>query len=437
MNFKNRIVDIVFRLISIIRQYVHTDVINRKCVRMIGLSIFCALLVFNEVLLESARGDIVGKLSIGYQGWFTCTGDNSPVNTWYHWSGNKIPSPGHQTFELWPDVREYSKTYNTGYANLSNGQPAKLFSSYDDQTIQIHFEWLSKYGLEVVSLQRFGANFGDPRVIPYVNGLTNKVILNAMKTNRKFYIQWDISGWTNFNTELKSDWIKYVKNFTQSAAYARQNGKPIVCVWGLGFNDRPGTPTQIWDIVNYLKNAGLYVIGGVPKFWRTGVFMKPGFLNVFDSLNMINPWVVGSFSGIDGAIDFQKVLKDDIAYCKSKNINYLPVVWPGFAWSNWKGGPRNAIPRLHGDFMWQQFVNLRQLGIKSAFVAMFDEYDEGTAIAKAAETKAMIPTNQYFLTLDADGVKVSSDFYLRLVNDGNKMMKGVMSLQLNHPISHL
>lgn len=113
----------------------------------------------------------------------------------------------------------------------------------------------------------------------------------------------------------------------------------------------------------------------------------------------------------------------------------MPVLWPGFAWSNWNGGPRNVIPRLHGDFMWQQFVNLRQLGIKNAFVAMFDEFDEGTAIAKAAETASMIPTNQYFLTLDADGVYVSSDFYLRLVNDGNKMMKGVTPLQPTHPTS--
>lgn len=86
--------------------------------------------------------------------------------------------------------------------------------------------------------------------------------------------------------------------------------------------------------------------------------------------------------------------------------------------------------------MWQQFVNLRQLGIQNAYVAMFDEYNEGTAIAKAAQTNLNIPTNQYFLTLNADGVLVSSDFYLRLVNDGNKMMKGLIPLQLAHPTSH-
>lgn len=253
------------------------------------ITIFCALLVFAEVLAVSPPGDVVGKLSIGYQGWFTCTGDNSPINIWYHWAGSVIPSPQHQSFELWPDVREYTKTYQTGYANLGNGQPAKLFSSYDDQTVQIHFQWIANYGIDVVSLQRFGANFGDPRVLPYVNGITQKVMLNAVNTNRKFYIQWDISGWTNFDTELKTDWFNYVQNFTKSPAYAKQNGKPVVCIWGLGFLDRPGNVTQALDIINFLKNNGLYVIGGVPKNWLNGASMQPGFLIAYNALNMINP----------------------------------------------------------------------------------------------------------------------------------------------------
>ena len=53
---------------------------------------------------------------------------------------------------------------------------------------------------------------------------------------------------------------------------------------------------------------------------------------------------------------------------------------------------------------------------------MFDEFDEGTAIAKAAEDKSMAPSDQYFQTLDADGVHVSSDFYLRVVHDGSRML---------------
>ncbi len=32
-----------------------------------------------------ATGDIVGKLVVGYQGWFACAGDGSPSNAWVHW----------------------------------------------------------------------------------------------------------------------------------------------------------------------------------------------------------------------------------------------------------------------------------------------------------------------------------------------------------------
>ncbi len=39
---------------------------------------------------------------------------------------------------------------------------------------------------------------------------------------------------------------------------------------------------------------------------------------------------------------------------------------------------------------------------------MFDEFDEATAIAKAAKDRRMIPTDQYFLTLDADGTSSPS-----------------------------
>jgi len=46
------------------------------------------------------------------------------------------------------------------------------------------------------------------------------------------------------------------------------------------------------------------------------------------------------------------------------------------------------------------------------FIAMFDEYDEGTAIAKAAPTKMQIPVAQNFVTLDVDGYNLQSDHYL-------------------------
>src|SRR5215471_9371116 len=68
----------------------------------------------------SAAGDVVGKITVGYQGWFACIGDGAPINGWWHWSQNwsQAPSPSNNVIKAWPDMREYAATYRTAYANF-------------------------------------------------------------------------------------------------------------------------------------------------------------------------------------------------------------------------------------------------------------------------------------------------------------------------------
>ncbi|MBB6110000.1 hypothetical protein SAMN05421821_108193 [Mucilaginibacter lappiensis] len=377
----------------------------------------------------SPPGDVVGKLVVGYQGWFSTTGDGSPNNHWVHWAGNAggaAPSPGHQTFELWPDMREYTNSYQTGYASLGNGQPAKLFSPWDVQTVNTHFSWMQQYGIDCAALQRFGKGNAQ------LDGIASRVMNAAQTYGRKFYVMYDISGWTNFQSEIKTDWTNDIVgslHLTSSSAYAMQNGKPVICIWGFGVSGRPGDVNSYTDVINYFKNLGCYVIIGGPRNWRSQTANLPAF----NLANMIMPWVTGSFGDVAGADSYVPTLSADFAYCNSNGIDYQAEVFPGFSWSNWNGGAQNQIPRQHGDLMWEQFANIRNQGIGNVYVGMFDEYDEATAIAKAAEDASMIPTNQYFLTLDADGVHVSSDYYLRLTNDGGKMIKGQIPLTFTHP----
>lgn len=394
----------------------------------------------------NGSGDVVGKLYAGYQGWFNASGDGSPNNGWVHWSKNSsAPSPaGNVNFELYPDLREYSKLYQTGLANLGNGQQAKLFSSYDQETVNKHFEWMQTYNIDGAALQRFGADESDAP-----NGWRSNRDSVAVKVKnaaefygRKFYVMYDISGMNagNWVNAIKHDWTTNVINnmhLTSSPAYAKQNGKIVVNIWGIGFNDRPGTAAESAELINWFKNQGIYVIGGVPTYWRTGIEdSKPGFLDVYKLYDMISPWSVGRFK-MDGADNFKNnLLQPDLTFTQQNGIAYQPVLFPGFAWHNMTGKEKNQIPRLHGDFIWKQAYNIKSLGISTGYVAMFDEYDEGTAIAKGAENSSMIPTNQYFLTLDADGVAVSSDFYLRLTADINRLLKGQIPVTTNHPTSH-
>lgn len=380
-----------------------------------------------------ASNDIVGKVVAGYQGWFACAGDGSPVgsglNRWVHWSGGGAPSPGHQSFEIWPDTREWNlqHTYQTGYANLGNGEPARLYASDDKFTVDTHVRWMREYGIDCAALQRFGSELQDS-VFRKQRDQVAKLLQNASERNgRKFYIMYDISGWKDFSTQMKLDWTDIITRklkLTSSKAYAHQDGKPVVCIWGFGFGDRDADPATCIDLIGWFKQRGCYVIGGVPTYWRTSDRdSKPGFLPVYEAFNMVQPWTVGRYSNTREAnLYAQETLTLDRTFCADHHLGYQPVVFPGFSWSNWNGGKRNAIPRMHGDFLWNQFCNLKDAGISTAYVAMFDEFDEGTAIAKAAEDKSMIPTNQYFQTLDADGVHVSSDFYLRVVHDAAKML---------------
>ncbi|QGR00327.1 carbohydrate-binding protein [Paenibacillus psychroresistens] len=396
-----------------------------------------------------AGHDVVGKVFAGYQGWFNATGDGSPNGGWIHWSKNSSAPTANSNvnFELYPDTREYTTLYSTNLANFGNGTQAKLFSSYDQSTVNKHFEWMQTYNISGAALQRFGADLSDTPN----NWKTNRdsvavKVKNAAETyNRKFYVMYDITDMnaSTWVAAVKHDWTTNIVNtmhLTTSSAYAKESGEPVVCIWGIGFTDRPGTAAEATDLINWFKNQGIYVIGGVPNYWRTGTNdSKTGFIDVYKSMDMVSPWSVGRFGGLAG-VDNNNTnqWQPDYTFTQQNGMAYQPVLWPGSAWSNLQNGnaPRNENPRFHGDFMWRMAYDLKSGGISTGYVAMFDEYDEGTAIAKIAENSSMIPTNQYFLTLDADGVAVSSDFYLRLTGDINRLFNNQLPLTANHPTTH-
>jgi hypothetical protein len=94
---------------------------------------------------------------------------------------------------------------------------------------------------------------------------------------------------------------------------------------------------------------------------------------------------------------------------------YMPVVFPGFSWANLKKDAKpNQIPRNGGSFLWRQAYNARQAGATMLKIAMFDEVNEATAVFKIAPARADAPEQGFWLTLDADGMKLPSDWYLRL-----------------------
>lgn len=375
----------------------------------------------------SPVGDVVGKVVVGYQGWFACTGDGSPINAWWHWTQNwgQSPSAGNNGIKSWPDVRDYTSTYVTAWPNLNNGQAARLFSSFSDQTINTHFLWMQQNGIDAAALQRFNPNGQEG---PVRDAITAKVRTAAQTYGRKFYIMYDVSGWQNMQQEIKADWTNKMSAYTSSPAYAYQNGKPVVCIWGFGFNDdnHPWAADACLDVINWFKARGCYVIGGVPTHWRNQESdSRPNFINVYRAFNMLSPWMVGRI-GNSGESDnfFTNVNTPDQAYCNANGIDYQPCVLPG---------DLQEHQRAHGDFMWRQFYNMIRVGAQGLYISMFDEYNEGNQIAKTAENASMIPAGSNFVTLDEDGVVCSADYYLRLTGDGGKMLKKQIALTAIRP----
>jgi hypothetical protein len=106
----------------------------------------------------------------------------------------------------------------------------------------------------------------------------------------------------------------------------------------------------------------------------------------------------------------------------------MPTAFPGFSWDNMRNAKPGAtnIPRRKGEFYWRQFAIFRSLGIRTVFVGMFDEVDEGTAIYKVANE---IPVGRYFVTYEG----LPADYYLKLTGAATRMIRGETPLSEKIP----
>ncbi|MCQ2348705.1 MAG: glycoside hydrolase family 71/99-like protein [Paludibacteraceae bacterium] len=404
--------------------------------------------------------EFIGSSVAGYQCWFKVGGKN---DFWHHWGNDVIEQDGtrwprayNHTFEIYPDVRDYPATAltQTGFADLGNGAKSQLYRSEDTDVINQHFADMKKAGLGGVAVQRFLGN--EMRSVVKTDQSHLKKIQRAAENNgRLFYICYDITsnGLENTWADLiRFDWvynIEQTNELTQSPAYATVNGKPVVEIWGIGFDDRPGTAQQTQELITFLKNRGCYVIGGVPTYWREGrndskgsgntsgkAGSKESYYDVYLSCDMLSPWYVGRFGNHNDYQYFIGLMKGDIQLCNERSVAFMPVLFSGFGWATWNPGQINQAPRLAGRFLWEQVREVKNAGCQNMYFAMFDEYDEGTAIYKAAEDWTMLPTDAYFLTMSADGVWCSSDFYLRLAGAATDVLKGQRTLTDEVPIPY-
>ena len=361
----------------------------------------------------------------GYQGWFNTPEDGAGLG-WKHFEKEKEFKPGKCTIDLWPDVSEYEKTYETAF-KLPDETPAKVFSSYDASTTDLHFKWMKQYGIDGVFMQRFVVSIRNQKGKDNYNKILNNAVLSAEKYDRAICLMYDLSGMEAGEEDiLICDWKELCEKYKlvsrNNNHYVYHHGKPLVAVWGIGFNDRRKYGyEQVKKIIDFLKSEGCSILVGVPTHWRTltiDAVSDTRLLELVKQADIVHPWLVGRFDNHTYE-PYRKSIEEDIKWCKANGKDYMPVLFPGFSWHNMKkDAPQNMIPRLGGRFFWQQVKGAVDAGAESLYLAMFDEIDEGTAFFKCTNTPPVGESS--FITYEGE----APDHYLWLAGEAAKYLRG-------------
>lgn len=362
----------------------------------------------------SAPRTLAGTIMVGYQGWFRTPNDRDDIG-WRHWLHPATrQKPVGFGIDMWPDMNDYPTSAWVPAAGVTtqSGKPAFLFSSTSPEVVDRHFQWMREYNIDGAFLQRFmghreGGDDGQPEWVLHA------VRQAANREKRLWAIEYDVSGLKNETAleVLERDWSWLVDTLKihDDPYYAREDGKPVVFIWGLPVSNRGFRPEIANEIVDFFKNnpkyGGNYVIGGIPGAWRK-----------------LSPEWHAHIAHYDSVLTWQGRRHDENVEAFEKiGVKYYPHVWPGFSWAHLKGAPEQYTSRDGGRFYWDLITSAVKAGGDRLFVGMFDEYDESTAIIPMTDDPPHPrPINGRFLTNEG----LPSTWWLTLTSHARELLQG-------------
>ncbi|KAJ3558848.1 hypothetical protein NP233_g11416 [Leucocoprinus birnbaumii] len=370
---------------------------------------------------------------------------------WSGWYDQHIPDMERPGFDIWPDMSSYSPSelYPVPGVTNSLNEQMHLFSSRNPVTVQRHasldsaplyvdnphhrhFRWMREYEIDGALLHRWASDLlvGRENILKLRDDILDNVRAAAEKEGRVFAIEYSFSG-TGTPTLLKDltrDWKHLIhdKDLLASSSYLRENGKPVICLLGLGDGHTVHNPILIRSIVAMFRSVtpgGAYILGILPHNWKLGLTdarKNPELVNVWLSeFDAIGPGPSpGNRERMQGDKDFVTAWLADRGV--GRKIDYIPTVCPGESRYNAYGANSeslvNLIQRDGGRFLWEQLYSASRLGVRTIIGMSWDDFRVGFALILAIPTRSLLPQSTKFrsLALDADGYDLPSDWYMQI-----------------------
>ena len=262
--------------------------------------------------IEKPKG-LDGRVMCGYQGWFRAEGDGEGLG-FYHYQRKGKFEPGVCSIDLWPDLKEFGEDekFPTLFRH-KDGRTAHVFSSIHPKTVDRHFRWMRDFAIDGVFVQRFATlaakehkNF---RLLRAENKKLQLCRDSANRYGRAYALMYDLSGLTNSDfPRLARDWKELRTRMKlgtdpNDKAYLQLNGKPLVGIWGVGFNDKRNYSLEKaeWFIRLLKQNpewGGMSIVLGVPYGWRTldrDAVADTRLHEILKLADVISPWSVGRY----------------------------------------------------------------------------------------------------------------------------------------------
>ena len=373
------------------------------------------------------------KVMFGYKGGYGTPNDGSGVKKWSHYFDSNKADGTDAVFDIWPDMSEYpAEAVEDTNMKYADGTPAKLYSAYKYETVDLHFKWMRDYELDGVFDQRPLAEIQKADGKQHYNQVVRNIKIASEKYRRVYCIMYDITGaGPNWKAQLMADWMTLVDalEITNGSSYLHHNGKPVLGISGLGLsNNAFATAAQADSLINWLHTGApqkyrATLVGGVNDTWLS---TKNEWSAVYNKMDVISPWSVGKYNNDSGTDRYRdRTIVPDMAYCNQHNIGYMPVLSPGLSESNKNHGGTslNQTPRMGGYFYWRAAYNWVEYGAKMLYIASFDGIDDGTAVFKIARNATQKPATGKFMTAEEDGLPRPPDWYLKVVQTTSNIMR--------------